>query len=318
MRRVLAVFGVLGVLLAPSVTHAADIFEKVGTFDGQFLKIAVGARATGMGGAFVAVSDDPSGVFWNAAGIARIEPDKSELEFNHANWPADLSFDHISYVFHVKRIPGAFAVHARSLSTSPMVETTAYQPDPNVGTGSTFDAGMLTAGLTYSRSFTDKFSAGVTGNFVHEGLADLSQQTFTFDVGTLYDVGVIGMKIGMAISNIGSQIKFIDREARIPAIFRVGTSASILESANQKLIGAFEFSHPPDNSERLNIGGEYSFKKYVFVRGGYNINYDSEGLGAGLGLNFPVSVIGMANVDYSFTDMGDLGSVHRFALRFTF
>jgi len=122
----------------------------------------------------------------------------------------------------------------------------------------------------------------------------------------------------MAISNIGSQIKFIDREARIPAIFRVGTSASIFQAADQKLIGSFEFSHPPDNSERLNIGGEYSFKKYVFVRGGYNINYDSEGLGAGLGLNFPVSVIGMANVDYSFTDMGDLGSVHRFALRFTF
>src|SRR5262249_8466185 len=154
-------------------------------------------------------ADDPTAVFWNAAGVARVDADKSELEFNHANWPADLRFDHISYVFHTKRIPGAFALHARSLSMDPMIETTAYQPDPNQGTGNTFDAGMMTAGLTYSRSFTDKFSAGVTGNFVHEGLADLNQQTFTFDVGTLYDVGVAGMKIGMAISNIGSQIRFI-------------------------------------------------------------------------------------------------------------
>ncbi len=62
----------------------------------------------------------------------------------------------------------------------------------------------MTAGLTYARSFTDKFSAGVTANFIHEGLADLSQQTFAFDIGTLYDVGTLGMKIGMAISNIGS------------------------------------------------------------------------------------------------------------------
>ncbi len=317
MRRILAAIVIVGAL-APRVTGAAEIFDKVGTFDGQFLKIAVGARAEGMGGAFVGVADDPSAVFWNAAGVARVDPDKSELQFNHATWPADLRFDQASYVFHVKRIPGAFAVHARALSMDPMIETTAYQPDPDQGTGKTFDAGMMTAGVTYARSFTDKFSAGVTGNFVHEGLADLSQQTFTFDIGTLYDVGTLGMKIGMAISNIGSQMKFIDRQARIPAIFRVGTSATILQSADQKLIGSFEFSHPPDNSERLNVGAEYAFHKYVFLRGGYNINYDSEKLAGGVGLRFPVSIVGLADFDYAYTDMGDLGSVHRLSLQFTF
>ena len=313
----LAALVMLGAL-SPSTSGAANIFEKVGTFDGQFLKIPVGARAEGMGGAFVGVADDPSAVFWNAAGIARIDADKSELQFNHANWIADLRFDQVAYVFHVKRLPGTWAVHARSLSMNPMIETTSYQPDPNQGTGETFDAGMMTAGVTYARSFTDKFSAGVTGSLVHEGLADLSQQTFTFDIGTLYDVGALGMKIGMAISSIGSQIKFIDREARIPSIFRVGTSATVMQSANQKLLASFEFSHPPDNSERLNVGGEYSFRKYVFLRGGYNINYDSERLAAGMGLRFPVSVVGMSDLDYAYTDMGDLGSVHRFALKFAF
>jgi hypothetical protein len=317
VRKTLAALGLVGLLL-PGVAGAANIFEKVGTFDGQFLKIAVGARATGMGGAFVGVADDGSAVFWNAAGIARIDQDKSELQFNHANWPADLSFDQAGYVFHMKRIPGAFAVHARALSMDPMIETTAYQPDPNQGTGNTFDAGMLTAGVTYARSFTDKFSAGVTANFIHEGLAEFSQQTFAFDVGTLYDVGTLGMKIGMAISNIGSQIKFIDREARIPAIFRVGTSATLLQTADQKLLGTFEFSHPPDNSERMNVGAEYGFRKYAFLRAGYNLNYDSEGLAAGAGFHFPISVVGMADLDYSYTDMNDLGSVHRFTLKFMF
>src|SRR5262245_8585832 len=98
-----------------------------------------------MGNAFVAVADDASSVFWNAAGLARIEPDKSQLSLNHANWIADMSFDEVGYVFHVKRIPGAFALSARALSMSPMVETTAYQPDPTTGTGRTFDAGMMTA-----------------------------------------------------------------------------------------------------------------------------------------------------------------------------
>ena len=316
MKRRIALVGLVAMLL-PGLAHA-NIFEKVGTFGGQFLKISVGARGAGMGDAYVAVADDATAVFWNAAGIARIDPDKSQLTLNHANWPAELSFDQAGYVFHFRKIPGAIGVQIRALTMQPMVETTAYQPDPNVGTGNTFDAGMLAAGLTYARSFTDKFSAGLTFNFINEGLAEFSQQTYAFDVGTLYDVGTLGMKIGMAISNIGSQIKFIDREARIPAVFRVGTSATILQSADQKLIGTFDFSHPPDNAERLNVGAEYSFHKYAFLRGGYNINYDAEGIAGGAGFHFPVSVAGMADLDYAYTDMKDLGGAHRFSLTFTF
>jgi hypothetical protein len=199
-----------------------------------------------------------------------------------------------------------------------MVETTAYQPDPETGTGSEFDAGSMTVGVTYARSFTDKFSAGVTANYINEGLAEFSQNGFAFDIGTLYDVGTLGMKIGMTISNIGGEMKFIEREQRIPAVFRVGASATMLQTSSQKMIGSFEFSHPPDNSERLNVGAEYSFQRYLFLRGGYNINYDAEGLAGGVGLHFPVSVAGMADLDYAYTDMKDLGSSHRFSLTFEF
>jgi hypothetical protein len=317
VRKIIAALSLVGILV-PGLAGAANIFEKVGTFDGQFLKIAVGARASAMGGAFVGVADDASSLFWNAAGIARIDPDKSELSLNHANWPAEMSFDQIGYVFHVKKIPGAFGIQARALTMDPMVETTAFQPDPVIGTGRTFDAGMMAAGVTYARSFTDKFSAGVTGNFISEGLAEFSQQSFAMDVGTLYDVGALGMKIGMSISNIGSQIRFIDRDGRIPSIFRVGTSAVLLKSSDQKLIGSFEFSHPPDNAERMNVGAEYTFRKYLYLRGGYNINYDAESIAGGVGFHFPVSVAGQADMDYAYTDMKELGAVHRFSLKFLF
>jgi len=313
VKKLIALAG-LAALLLPGPARA-DIFEKVGTFGGQWLKIPVGARGSGMGGAFVAMADDATAVFWNAAGIARINQDKSQLSLNHATWPAELSFDQVGYVFHMKKIPGAFAVHARALSMAPMEETTAFQP---FGTGQTFDAGMLAAGLTYARSFTDKFSAGLTANLIHTGLADLTQQTFSIDIGTLYDVGAAGMKIGMAIQNIGSQEKFIEREARIPSIFRVGTSADLIRSGEQHLVGSFEFSHPPDNAEAFNFGAEYSYSRYVFLRGGYAFNYDSQGLAGGVGFHFPVSVAGMADLDYAYTDMLDLGASHRVSLRFEF
>jgi len=40
---------------------------------GGFLAIEEGARATGMGGAFTAVADDASAVFWNPAGLAMMD-----------------------------------------------------------------------------------------------------------------------------------------------------------------------------------------------------------------------------------------------------
>src|ERR1051326_6965105 len=79
------------------------------------------------------------------------------------------------------RAPWPAAPTCSERSMQPMEETTAFQP---FGTGETFDAGMLAAGVTYARSFTDKFSAGLTANMIHTGLADLSQQTFSVDLGT--------------------------------------------------------------------------------------------------------------------------------------
>jgi len=296
--------------------QAAEIFEKVGTFDGQFLKIGIGARAEGMGGAFVAVADDASAVFWNPAGVARLAEDKTTLAGNVATWPADLKFYQGTVVFHVKGLPGAVALHARSLSMNQEPERTAYRPD---GTGLTFDAGYSTFGLTYARSLTDKFTVGVNANLVQLGLAEFKESTVTFDLGTLYDVGTLGMKIGMGIQNIGSQVQFIQREARIPAVFRVGTSFQLLNSSQNHLLGTFEFSHPPDNSERANVGAEYGYKDFLFLRGGYNINYDAEGLAAGAGVHFPVSTLHTtADLDYAFTDMGDLGEVHRVSLSLKF
>jgi len=52
------VVAVLVLLSLPLSADAAQVFEKVGTLGGQSLKIGVGARAAGMGEAYVAIADD--------------------------------------------------------------------------------------------------------------------------------------------------------------------------------------------------------------------------------------------------------------------
>ena len=308
---------VIALLVAlPSSAFAAEIFEKVGTFGGQFLKIEVGARAAGMGGAYVAVADDASSVFWNVAGLARIDEEHQEISLNHATWPADLSFNQATLAFHIGGLPGIIALNARSLTMDEEPVRTAFRPD---GDGTFFDAGYTSFGLSYARFLTDKFSVGGTVNYLRSSLADLTEETVTFDLGTMYDVGTLGMRIGMAIQNMGSSVTFIEMEGRIPTVFRVGTSFHAINTETSGFIGSFEFSHPPDNAERANIGGEYGFKNFLFLRAGYNLNYDAQGLAAGAGVAFPISTIKTtAGLDYAYTDMGDLGGVHRFTLDIDF
>jgi hypothetical protein len=309
------VVAVLVLLSLPLSADAAQVFEKVGTLGGQSLKIGLGARAAGMGEAYVAIADDATAVYWNPAGIARLSG--QSISINHTAWPANVLFDQAAYVFSVKWIPGMLGVNVRALTMSRDVVRTTYLPE---GTGETFDAGEWAYGVTYARALTDKFSAGFSINYVQTGLADVKGSSTTFDFGTLYDVGILGAKIGMAIQNVGSDMTFIDEKVKMPVFFRVGGSFDVLQMGENKLITAAEFTHPPDNSEKLNLGAEYAFHDYLFLRGGYKMNYDTEGLTAGFGVKFPLTLVksSVARLDYAYQDMNYLSAAHRVSLNVSF
>lgn len=93
---------------------------------------------------------------------------------------------------------------------------------------------------------------------------------------------------------------------------------NVLEVAGQKLLVAGEFKHPADTSEKVNVGAEYSLNGAYFLRGGYKLDYDEESFTAGGGVKLSVGSLGRAGVDYSYSDMGHLGGVHRAALTLEF
>lgn len=300
-------------MLLPTIAGAAQEFEKVGTIGGQFLKIGIGARATAMGSAFVSIANDASAIYWNPAGIARVQ--KNVAAVNHTAWLADISFTQAAYLFHVGFLPGTFAVNARSLYMDSQPIRTVYRPE---GEGKSADAGDVAFGLTYGRSLTDKFSAGLSVNYVQSTLATYEASAYTFDFGTLYDTGYRSLRIGMSIQNLGNDMEFIEDTVKMPTVFRVGMSMNLYEDASHRILSSAEFSHPPDNNERANWGVEYGFKEFFFLRGGYLFQYDLERFSAGFGFKVPSSLNSEATVDYSYVDMSSLGGVHRFSVDFRF
>lgn len=72
---------VVTVLLLACPVMADVDFDRL---SGSDLGLGVGARAIGLGGAFSAVADDGSALFWNPAGIARLDASQIYLS---SGWP---------------------------------------------------------------------------------------------------------------------------------------------------------------------------------------------------------------------------------------
>lgn len=68
-----------------------------GRYAGDFMMIGSGVRALGMGGAFSALADDGSAIYWNSGGLSQMRD--SEVQVMHAFLYGNLaSYDFISYV----------------------------------------------------------------------------------------------------------------------------------------------------------------------------------------------------------------------------
>ncbi len=311
-RRILA--GIVMLILIPGLAAASTKpFEKVGTYSGQFLKIGVSPRAVGMGSAFTAVSNDATALYWNPAGM--VELSRTMVTMNTMVWPADLSLYYAGAVFSTPYLPGTFGITARALTMDPQEERTIYMPE---GTNRFFDAGDMSFGLSYATYFTDRFSAGITSNFIHMGLADKSVETIAFHFGLIYRIGIRGMRLGMMVQSLGGEVDFDNRASKLPTMFKVGLPVDAYRSGAHALLATGEFSHPVDNKERMNVGMEYSVNQFFMLRGGYNIGYDTQKLAWGVGFRLDTSQTSDIGLDYAWEDLGFLGTSHRIGLNFSY
>ncbi len=302
--------------------------QRAGTSSASFLRIGIGARATALGESFVAVANDPSAIYWNPAGLGSLL--RQEVAISHASWPGDVNYEHVTYVLPVKRLGGSVALQAGALSTE-LDETTEFLP---YGTGRSFVYSDFVAGAAYARRWTDKLLVGAGLKFVREDLgSDIGgpvSNTVMLDVGGIYYLGLGSVRVAVALSNFGSEIKPggefvspITGEVRSydgfdpPTVFRYGVAFEPIENANQRLTSAFEFNLPADNSQVAKAGLEWTWHQRLALRSGYNFNADALKFSAGAGLFTEIGTT-KATVDYAYTTASTLGSVNRVSLGIRF
>ncbi|SVE22929.1 uncharacterized protein METZ01_LOCUS475783, partial [marine metagenome] len=174
--------------------------SKVGTTAAQFLGIGVGSRAMSMGGAFTAMYDDPSCLYWNPGSIAHFKEDK--LQFTNASWLIDTKWMYGSYV-HIVDYKSTIAANLFYLDYGEEEVTTIYEQD---GTGDYWSAYDLSVGLYYGTSITNKFSFGGGIKYIRQTIYNEGASTFAFDVGLLYQNYNEHYRLGVSISNIGIEM----------------------------------------------------------------------------------------------------------------
>jgi hypothetical protein len=298
--------------------------QRAGTSSGAFLKIGIGARATGLGESFVAVANDPSAIFWNPAGLASML--RQEIAISHIDWPADVNYEHISYLLPVRRFGGSLGFQLGVLSTE-IEETTEFQP---FGTGRSFFYSDLVVGTAYARRWTDKLLVGVGAKYVREDLgSDVGgpvTHAFLVDIGSIYYLGYGSVRIATSLCNFGSEFKpsgdYVSPttgEVRAydgfdpPTVFRYGLAFEPIETATQRLTTALEINQPADNSQLIKVGAEWTWARRLALRTGYNFNSDEMNLSAGAGLYASLGTL-QGQLDYAFTDGGSLGAINRLSL----
>ncbi len=315
--------------------------SKVGTTAAPFLGIGVSPRASATGGSFVAIANDATSLYLNPGGISRL--DRNELIVSHTPWLVDTELNWTGLVIALDS-DNAIGLHVTYLNYGEEEITTVENPE---GIQQNWDAVDMAVGLSYARNLTDRFSIGGTVKYIHQRIWNSTATAFALDVGILFRTYFNDMKIGMSISNFGTEMQMSGKDLfraidlapgdggnnsaitsilktdswTLPLFFRVGVGMDVVKFSSSKFTVSADALIPNDNTQTLNIGMEYNWNDNVYLRGGYKSLFRDDanrGFTYGIGVNYKIFGNSTVFADISSEQFGVFKDIQRFSFGITF
>jgi hypothetical protein len=318
--------------------------QKVGSTSMQFLKVIPSARGAGLGEAYSVWACGSEAVFWNPAGLSKLEG--TEFFTTYVDWLFDAQQGALALATPLRGV-GALGFQLQYVDFGEFEETSNARPyinDPDHPgfTGRTFRPFGAVLGVSYARELTDKFSVGIGMKYAYQSLFSEREVTamvrqgvyeqvktwaggLLFDFGIRYNTGYRTIHIGSSVQNFGANVKFAKESHPVPLLFRFGVGADLLgpnalllpNHEEHRLGMVFDLFHPNDYDQQMHLGVEYEFRGLLALRAGYKFNYDYDGLTLGAGIKYSVDGLRM-RLDWSYGDMGTyLGNVQRISVGMT-
>lgn len=256
-----------------SASYAGTIKSR-GTAGAYELSIPVGARGVALNGANLAIVSGVEALYYNPAGASAFDQ-AIEAQFSNMSYIADINVNYAAFVANVGRI-GAIGLSIKSLDFGDILRTSASNTE---GTGETFSPSFITAGVTWSKSFTDRIRFGVNFKMITESILRTSATGIGADLGVQYSFANFPLRVGIALRNLGSKMQFsgpdlehklqpLDSESgtlvegfqvvsegfELPAELNIAVALSPIPGLS--VIGAFQNNSFTNND--LRFGGLYS------------------------------------------------------------
>lgn len=300
------VFAFLALALSVDAAQAGDPGEAAYSF----LKIGTDARSEAMGGAMTAVADQLGSTFYNPAALSRTLP--RSVMASYVNWLTDIQAGSLA-VSWAAGGAGRIGVSAQYLDYG------KFDPREADGSpGAEFSASDLAIALSWSSKAGERFAYGVTGRFITESIDDASTTALAGDLGLLYEFPDTRTQAGIAVRNLGVQMKSVDGGDKedLPLLVSAGLSHRL---RGAPLLFAVDVIKPSDDDFGGAFGVELAAFKQMLIRAGYNtliakIETDSDSdnfAGLSLGAGFVLERIA---IDYAFASYSELGDAHRFTI----
>lgn len=283
-----------------TVLFLASAFASAGDAGAAFLKIPVDARVVGIGEAGAASTSGAASLYYNPAGLSRIE--KYNVLFMHNSWIAGMYHEYFAAGFQIDKF-GALGLSFNYVGAGKLPRVTIR--GDSIGE---FSASDWAASAAYAREIGG-LRFGFSFKYLSEKNDSFGGSALAGDLGATYDTPVEGLRAGLSLSNLGTKLTLDQESFALPWLLRLGARYDL------KMIGfnqEFLFSNAAPVG--IGLGAEYRIAQILSLRLGYRTapTYEGfSGLRAGLGI-----AVRKFAVDYAFAPYGLIGSAHRFTLSF--
>ncbi len=281
----------------------SSLAEDRGGYAGTFLRLGLGARAKGMGGAFVGNPNDGYSSYYNPAGLGRIT--QREILLSYRNLSLDRTFHFVGYAAPLPPTAGIAVgwisagvdnIDGRDFSGN---HTEMYSDNQN---------GILFA---FGLRLPADLSVGVGGTYLRETLVGITATGFGINLGLQY-TPLEELSFGIAARDLGAHYSWNSESLYehgssttddFPAVFTFGSSYTVRKYKTSILMDIFKNSK---SQAGIRFGIENRLLDNIDIRAGI----DDGDFTAGAGIRFPMMKSeGILNYAFGTSDI-DPGAVH--------
>jgi hypothetical protein len=303
-----------GLVAAAAILALAPAPAAAGTTTGfAFLNLPAGARAAAMGGAFSAIADDPTALFWNPAGVAarRALGPGGEIAVTGVHHESIQNFRQDLVAATWRKQDDGLSLAFNSHYTG-RLEGTDELGNP-LGA---FGASDFAVAGGYATTLSPGLRVGGSVGWMSEAIAGTNVSTMTVSLGGLYAPGgAEGLTLGAAVRNLGGSPRFptVDGgrgDAVDQPLTLAGGAALAGTKGSLRWLVAGEVSKLDGDAAEARVGLEVAPAAALALRAGWMFGQDAADLTAGAGV-----LVGRVAFDYAFVPYhDDLGTSHRAGL----